>query len=150
MSNTATPAVDARTMSGVVLPGNRSVAFRSVPIPEPGHRQVLVQMKASSICGSDIRAIYRAHIGKGDDGYRPGTVAGHEPCGEIVETGPNCKEFKVGDRVILYHISGCGCCEDCKAAVSPTSRSRAAPIRRTRSSTSSSRMGPTPRWRCSG
>ena len=72
-------------------------------------------MKASSICGSDIRAIYRAHIGKGPEGYQSGTIAGHEPCGQIVEAGPGCKEFKVGDRVILYHISGCGVCDDCKA-----------------------------------
>jgi threonine dehydrogenase-like Zn-dependent dehydrogenase len=71
-------------------------------------------MKASSICGSDIRAIYRAHLGKGPEGYQPGTVAGHEPCGQIVATGPNCKTFKPGDRVILYHISGCGCCDDCR------------------------------------
>ena len=102
-------------MPGVILPGNSTVEIRDFPVPTPGHGQVLIQMKASSICGSDIRAIYRAHLGKGPEGYQPGTIAGHEPCGQIVETGPGCKEFKVGDRVILYHISGCGCCEDCKS-----------------------------------
>lgn len=102
-------------MTGVVLPGNSTVEFREFPVPTPGHGQVLVQMKASSICGSDIRAIYRAHLGKGPEGYQPGTIAGHEPCGQIVEVGPGCKECKVGDRVILYHISGCGCCPDCKS-----------------------------------
>ncbi len=101
-------------MTGVVLPGNSTVELREFPVPKPGHGQVLIQMKASSICGSDIRAIYRAHLGKGPEGYQPGTIAGHEPCGQIVEVGPGCKEFKVGDRVILYHISGCGCCHDCK------------------------------------
>ena len=101
-------------MTGAILPGNSTVEFRDFTVPTPGPGQVLVKMRASSICGSDIRAIYRAHLGKGDEGYRSGTIAGHEPCGEIVETGPNCKEFKMGDRVILYHISGCGCCEDCK------------------------------------
>jgi len=102
-------------MKGAVLPGNSTVEFSEFPVPVPGHGQVLVQMKASSICGSDIRAIYRAHLGRGPEGYRPGTIAGHEPCGQIVEAGPGCKEFKAGDRVILYHISGCGVCEDCKA-----------------------------------
>lgn len=102
-------------MTGVILPGNSSVEFARFEVPTPGHGQVLVRMRASSICGSDIRAIYRAHLGVGPEGYQPGTIAGHEPCGEIVETGPGCKEFKVGDRVILYHISGCGCCDDCKA-----------------------------------
>ena len=101
-------------MRGVVLPGNSTVAFREQPIPTPGHGQVLVQMKASSICGSDIRAIYREHLGVGDEAYK-GVLAGHEPCGQIAEVGPGCKRFKVGDRVVLYHISGCGVCEDCQA-----------------------------------
>jgi len=103
------------TMTGVVLPGNSTVEMKTFPVPVPGPGQVLVRTRASSICGSDIRAIYRAHLGKGPEGYKPGTIAGHEPCGEIVKVGPGAKEFKVGDRVVLYHISGCGCCEDCKA-----------------------------------
>ena len=69
-----------RTMKGVVLPGNSTVTFREQPIPTPGHGQVLVQMKASSICGSDIRAIYREHLGVGDEAYR-NVIAGHEPSG---------------------------------------------------------------------
>jgi threonine dehydrogenase-like Zn-dependent dehydrogenase len=101
-------------MTGVVLPGNRTVAFREVPIPEPGYGQVLVRMKASSICGSDIRAIYREHLGTGDEAYR-NVIAGHEPCGQVVAVGPGCREFRAGERVILYHISGCGLCDDCKA-----------------------------------
>ncbi len=101
------------TMQGVVLPGNSTVEFKEFPVPEPGHGQVLVKMKASSICGSDIRAIYREHLGKGPEAYQ-GVIAGHEPCGQIVTVGPGCKQFAAGDRVVLYHISGCGVCEDCK------------------------------------
>jgi threonine dehydrogenase-like Zn-dependent dehydrogenase len=70
-------------------------------------------MKASTICGSDIRCIYREHLGKGPEGYQ-GVIAGHEPAGQIVETGPGCRRFKTGDRVIVYHISGCGVCNDCR------------------------------------
>jgi len=102
-------------MTGVVLPGNSTVELHEFEVPRPGPGQVLIKMKASTICGSDIRAIYRAHLGKGPEGYQPGTIAGHEPCGQIVEAGPGCREFKTGDRVIVYHISGCGCCDDCKA-----------------------------------
>ena len=58
------------TMPGVVLPGNSTVEFRDYPVPEPGHGQVLVRMKASSICGSDIRAIYREHLGQGPERYQ--------------------------------------------------------------------------------
>lgn len=101
------------TMTGVVLPGNSTVEYKEFPIPEPGHGQVLVQMKASSICGSDIRAIYREHLGKGPEGYQ-NVIAGHEPCGQIVKVGPGCKQFKAGDRVVIYHISGCGVCDECK------------------------------------
>jgi threonine dehydrogenase-like Zn-dependent dehydrogenase len=70
-------------------------------------------MKASTICGSDIRCIYHEHLGKGPEGYQ-GVVAGHEPCGQIVQTGPGCRRFGLGDRVIVYHISGCGLCNDCR------------------------------------
>ncbi len=114
-------------MRGVLLPGQRRVEFVQVPVPEPGHGQVLLKMKASSICGSDIRAIYREHLGHGPEGYQ-GVIAGHEPCGQIAKVGPGCKRFKEGDRVILYHISGCGVCNDCREGymISCTSEHRAA------------------------
>jgi threonine dehydrogenase-like Zn-dependent dehydrogenase len=70
-------------------------------------------MKASTICGSDIRCIYHEHLGKGPEGYQ-GVIAGHEPCGQIVKAGPGCRRFDEGDRVIVYHISGCGMCNDCR------------------------------------
>ena len=79
------------TMTGVVLPGNSTVEFNEYDVPQPGHRQVLIEMKASSICGSDIRAIYREHLGTGPEAYQ-GVIAGHEPCGQIVNTGPGCRE----------------------------------------------------------
>ena len=101
------------TMTGAVLPGNSTVAFKEFAIPEPGHGEVLIRTKASTICGSDIRAIYREHVGKGPEGYQ-GVIAGHEPCGLIEKVGPGCRRFKTGDRVIVYHISGCGVCNDCR------------------------------------
>jgi threonine dehydrogenase-like Zn-dependent dehydrogenase len=100
-------------MKGAYLPGNSTVILKNVPIPRPGHGQVLVKMKACTICGSDIRAIYREHTGKGAEGYQ-GVIAGHEPCGQVVEEGPGIKRFKKGSRVIVYHISGCGICHDCR------------------------------------
>ena len=55
----------AEAMLGAVLPGNSTVELREFPVPRPAAGQVLVKMKASTICGSDIRAIYREHLGKG-------------------------------------------------------------------------------------
>ena len=69
-------------MTGVRLPGDSTVEHVEVDVPTPGHGQVLLAMKASSICGSDIRAIYREHLGTGAEAYR-GVVAGHEPCGQV-------------------------------------------------------------------
>ncbi len=101
------------TMLAAYLPGNSTVEMREVPVPRPRHGEVLIEVKASTICGSDIRAIYHEHLGKGPEGYQ-GVIAGHEPAGQLVETGPGCRRFKPGDRAIVYHISGCGLCNDCR------------------------------------
>jgi threonine dehydrogenase-like Zn-dependent dehydrogenase len=103
----------AKKMTGAILPGDSTVKFREYDIPEPGHGEVLVKTKSSTICGSDIRAIYREHLGKGPEGYQ-GVIAGHEPCGQILKAGPGCRRFKEGGRVVIYHISGCGVCNDCR------------------------------------
>ena len=103
----------SETMTGAYLPGDSTTELRTVPVPAPGYGEVLLRMKASTICGSDIRCIYHEHLGKGPEGYQ-GVIAGHEPCGQIVETGPGCRRFLKGDRVIVYHISGCGVCNDCR------------------------------------
>jgi threonine dehydrogenase-like Zn-dependent dehydrogenase len=101
--------------------------MREVPVPIPGPHQVLVAMRASSICGSDLRAIYREHLGHGPEAYQ-NVIAGHEPAGEIVALGADCRRFRAGDRVALYHIAGCGLCADCRAGfmISCTSPYRAA------------------------
>ena len=72
-------------------------------------------MKASSICGSDIRAIYRAHLGKGPEGYQPGTIAGHEPCGADRRSRAGLQRIQ-GRRPRASSITSAAaaCCEDCK------------------------------------
>lgn len=103
----------AENMRAAFLPGSCQVELRTLPTPHPGHGEVLIRVKASTICGSDIRCIYHEHLGKGPERYQ-GVVAGHEPSGQIIEAGPGCRRFGVGDRVIVYHISGCGVCNDCR------------------------------------
>jgi D-arabinose 1-dehydrogenase-like Zn-dependent alcohol dehydrogenase len=110
---TMTTSVAATTMTGAFLPGDSTVVFKDVPVPEPGHGEVLLKTKSSTICGSDIRAIYHEHLGKGPEGYQD-VVAGHEPAGQIVKCGPGMRRFEEGDRVVVYHISGCGLCNDCR------------------------------------
>ncbi|MDR2628232.1 MAG: zinc-binding dehydrogenase, partial [Dysgonamonadaceae bacterium] len=53
------------------------------------------------------------HLGKGPEAYQ-NKICGHEPCGQIVGVGPGLRRFREGDRVIVYHISGCGVCNDCR------------------------------------
>ena len=100
-------------MIGAYLPGNSTVVLREIPIPEPGFGEVVLRIKSSTICGSDIRCIYHQHLGQGPEGYQ-NVVAGHEPCGQVVEVGRGCRKLKEGDRVVAYHISGCGLCYDCR------------------------------------
>ncbi|HEV2889383.1 MAG TPA: zinc-binding dehydrogenase [Frankiaceae bacterium] len=101
-------------MRAAYLPGGRRVDLRDVPVPEPGPGQLLLKMGASTICGSDLRAIYREHLGVGAEAYQ-GVIGGHEPCGQVVRRGPGVTAFAEGDRVVVYHIAGCGSCPDCMA-----------------------------------
>ncbi|MEU3269774.1 zinc-binding dehydrogenase [Saccharomonospora sp. NPDC006951] len=107
---------EERVMQGVYLPGDSTAVLRELPVPEPGPGQVLVEVGASGICGSDIGYIYHEHKGhRGVEGpaYQ-GVVAGHEPSGRIVAAGKGCTRFGVDDRVIVYHIAGCGLCDNCR------------------------------------
>ncbi|KLO15826.1 oxidoreductase [Schizopora paradoxa] len=103
------------TMKGAYLPGSSQVELRTVPVPQPGPGQVLLQTRASALCGSDLRLIYRPKTHKsGPDGYR-GVIAGHEPCGIIVKRGEGVSDaWKEGTRVVVYHIQGCGDCYLCR------------------------------------
>ena len=69
------------SMQGVYLPGDSSAVVKEVPVPDPGHGQLLLAVGASGICGSDIGYIYREHkTHKGIEGPAYlGVVAGQEP-----------------------------------------------------------------------
>ena len=115
------------TMLAAYLPGDDRVDLREVPVPEPGIGQVLLRMKASGLCGSDIHYIYHKHVGERGARYM-GVVAGHEPSGQVETLGAGYRHFKAGDRVAVYHISGCGFCRSCRKGyqISCTDPARAA------------------------
>ncbi len=97
----------------VILGGQRQVELREFPVPEPGPGQVVLRMKAAGMCGSDLHNIYRT-MNLDDPGHYRGCIAGHEPCGTVEAIGPDCKrDFQKGDRVLVYHICGCGHCSAC-------------------------------------
>ena len=101
-------------MQGVILPGQARVEIEEFDRPEPGPGQVLVKMKASGLCGSDLRAIYHEHRGSDPNERYQNVIAGHEPAGRVEAVGPGVSGFAAGDRVVAYHIVGCGHCEECR------------------------------------
>jgi len=107
-------------MKAVYFLGDRKLAIRDVPDPAPGPGEVILEIKASGMCGTDLK-YYRATdgansigLGKGSD--RP-IIAGHEPCGIVAEVGAGVWSplAKIGTRVMNHHYSGCGCCHQCRA-----------------------------------
>ena len=105
-------------MQGVVFTGDRQLELRTFPDPTPDEGEVIVQIKASGMCGSDLK-FYRAAegeaakaLGIGDSGA---VIAGHEPCGIVcaVGRGVEKKQAQIGQRVMVHHYRGCGFCPHC-------------------------------------
>ncbi len=103
-----------KKMIGMKLPGGARVETVEKEVPTPGHGQVLLQMKAASLCGSDLKYIYYEHTDKTGGARYDDVIAGHEPSGQVVAIGEDVHNFKEGDRVVVYHIQGCGYCDECK------------------------------------
>ena len=107
-------------MKGVVFLGERKLAIRDFPDPSPGPRDVVIEIRASGMCGSDLHR-YRASFRPGDttSGFalpdQP-VIAGHEPCGVVVARGASVteKEAPIGQRVMNHHYEGCGACKHCR------------------------------------
>ena len=101
-------------MSGMKLPGGAKVQPVTCDVPKPGPGQVLLKMKAASLCGSDLKYIYFEHTDKTGGARYDDVIAGHEPSGQVVAVGDKVDDFKEGDRVVVYHIQGCGYCDECR------------------------------------
>jgi len=104
-------------MQGVVFMGDRKLEFMEFSDPTPGPDEVVLEIKASGMCGSDLK-FYRASggasaLGLGGDGSP--VIAGHEPCGDVVEIGKEVdpRQVQLGQRVMVHHYKGCGVCNHC-------------------------------------
>jgi len=98
----------------IIIGGQRQVELKEFPVPEPGPGRILLRMKAAGMGGGALHNIYRT-MNLDDPGHYRGCIAGHEPCGTVEAIGPDCKRnFKKGDRVLVYHICGCGDCSACR------------------------------------
>jgi L-iditol 2-dehydrogenase len=83
----------------------RDVRVEDVPVPAIGPGEILVQVKACGLCGSDLMEWYVAE--------KAPTVLGHEPAGVVSEVGEGVREFEVGDRVFVHHHVPCFTCHHC-------------------------------------
>ncbi|MEO1563298.1 MAG: L-threonine 3-dehydrogenase [Pseudomonadota bacterium] len=86
-----------------------------VPVPEIGPGDVLVKVKKSAICGTDV------HIWKWDEWSAKtvpvGTITGHEFCGEVVDMGAAVSDYRLGQRVSAEGHVTCGHCRNCRAGM---------------------------------
>jgi threonine dehydrogenase-like Zn-dependent dehydrogenase len=107
-------------MRGALFVGDRQVEIRQFPDPLPGPGEVILEIKASGMCGSDLK-FYRPAPGEAQRALGLGDIAepiiaGHEPCGVVAEVGPGVSEAeaRVGQRVMDHHYCGCGVCPHCR------------------------------------
>lgn len=114
-------------MRGVVFTGHRGLELMDFEDPVPDYDEVVIEMKASGFCGSDLHH-YRgekgaAFLGKiasymSERGLAASDpiIAGHEPCGIVAEVGRgvDARSLRKGDRVMVYHYDGCRYCDPCR------------------------------------
>ena len=107
-------------MKGVSFAGDRKIEFIDVADPAPGPGEVVLEIKASGMCGSDLK-FYRAPAGVGVArlgvaGAAGPVIAGHEPCGVVVAVGTGVPRrlARVGLRAMVHHYTGCGGCSHCR------------------------------------
>ena len=96
-------------MKALILKEYNNLVYQDIPEPEPGPDDVLIQVKACGICGSDVHGM------DGSTGRRlPPIVMGHEASGIIAKLGKNVKNWKAGDRVTFDSTVSCGNCHFCR------------------------------------
>ena len=99
-------------MKGLVLYGQGDVRIAEVPVPEIGDDDILLEVKACGICGSDLHTFYGVNPPMAD---KP-VIMGHEFAGVIVKRGEKVSErWQVGDRVVSDNTGdACGVCPSCE------------------------------------
>src|SRR3979411_2565086 len=104
-------------MQGLVFLGDRRVAIQDFPDPVPEHGDVVVAIRASGMCGSDLPGYVAASSENATSDPARRIIKGHEPCGVVAERGPGVTEAQapIGQGVMVHHYRGCGACKHCRA-----------------------------------
>ena len=98
-------------MNALVYYGPGDIRLEQRPIPTPANGEVLIKVRAASICGSDLGAYRLEHV---SDRWQPPLVLGHEFSGEIAGLGEGVRNFSLGERVTANPLLYCGNCYYCK------------------------------------
>ena len=93
-----------------MYPAWDTLEIREVDPPTPAPGEVVVEVAAAGICGSELEAVASRSPRR-----PPPLVMGHEFCGEVVALGPGVAELRVGDRVVVDSIVSCGRCSECRS-----------------------------------
>jgi L-iditol 2-dehydrogenase len=96
-----------------VLHGIREIRLEERPVPEPGPREVLVDVRAVGVCGSDVH--YYEHGRIGSFVVHEPLILGHETSGVVAAVGAEVTKHKSGERVALEPGIPCGRCRECRA-----------------------------------
>jgi L-iditol 2-dehydrogenase len=95
------------TMRAVVYRGVNDLRLETVSVPETGAGELLVKIATCGICGTDLKKI---HLGS----HSAPRIFGHEMAGTIVRVGAGVSNFKLGERVMVFHHVPCGVCYYCR------------------------------------
>ena len=96
-----------------VMYGTHDVRLEDVPVPEPGSREVLVEIRAVGVCGSDVHYYEQGRIGSFV--VREPLILGHESMGTVVAIGEDATKHETGERVTLEPGVPDGTCRECRA-----------------------------------
>lgn len=95
-----------------VLYGTHDIRLEERAVPQPGPREVLIEVRSVGVCGSDVH--YYEHGRIADFVVEHPLVLGHEASGIVVATGPDVAEGRVGQRVALEPGVPCAACRECR------------------------------------
>jgi L-iditol 2-dehydrogenase len=104
-----TTAIPAE-MKAAVYRGVNDVRVETVPTPAIGKGELLVKIHTCGICGTDLKKIATGS-------HSAPRVFGHEMSGTVVQAGEGVTDFRVGDRVMVFHHIPCGECYYCRFKV---------------------------------
>ena len=107
--------------AAILYQARQPLRIEELEMPEVGGDDVLIKVASCGICHTDLK------VAEGRNRFTPPTVLGHEVAGTVEQVGAHCKEFRVGDRVIIGMRYKCGRCRYCLRARDNLCERRPAP-----------------------